>query len=158
MNSISFSYWIICSTLKKAANCILQYLLSNMPNELAERTNYLCSQAGWILFLGYQKDCWCKSFMKSVQAEKGRLGWELEPQSVIGSGLKLYLGSLSDDDGQGMQQWMAQVKQHMTGISVQLTVDSHITEVKMWSKKRARVQWTVHICTVPRLWEKSFRK
>lgn len=70
----------MCSTLKKEGNCILQYLLSNMPNELAERTHYFCSQAGCILFLGYQNDCWCKSIPKSAQAETGRLGWELEPE------------------------------------------------------------------------------
>lgn len=147
MNSISFSYQIICSTLKKAANCILQYLLSNMPNELAERTNYFCSQAGWILFLGHQKDCWCKSFMKNAQPETVRLGWELEPQSIIGSGLKPYLGSLSDDDGQDMQQLMARVKQHMTGISVQLAMDSqsHQRSRGVKQKKSKSVRDSPHL-------------
>lgn len=94
MNSTSFPYWIICSTLKKA-NCILQYLLSNMPNEMAERTNYFCSQAGWILFLGYQKDCWCKSSTKSVQRQANWSGNWNHRASEKNSGLKPYLGSLT---------------------------------------------------------------
>lgn len=81
MNPISFPYWIICSTLKKEANGILQYLLSNMPNELAERTNYFCSQAGWILFLGYQRDCWYKSrrVPSQRQARLGAGEWQDPP-------------------------------------------------------------------------------